>query len=126
MLEKSRTEKGLEISKIAQIINVRKLYLLALENGKFDDIPGKTYVKGYLKLYSNFLGIEEEIAQIQTISTIKITKFTKAKERINDNRFIGSIFALLFIIVIVTMINKSINSKTQNGVMDCLIHGIDE
>jgi len=126
LLEKSRTEKGLEISKIAQIINVRKLYLLALENGKFDDIPGKTYVKGYLKLYSNFLGIEEEIAQIQTISTIKITKFTKAKERINDNRFIGSIFALLFIIVIVTMINKSINSKTQNGVMDCLIHGIDE
>ncbi len=98
--------------------------MLALENGSFDDIPGKTYVNGYLKIYSHFLGIEDEISKIQKILPVKVTKLTKAKKHINDNWLLGSLFALFIIIAIFAIFSKSDSSKNKNNVMNHLIKGI--
>jgi cytoskeletal protein RodZ len=39
-------------------LNIKKQYLIAIEEGRIESMPGKTYALGYLKLYSKFLGID--------------------------------------------------------------------
>lgn len=56
-LKQVRTEFGLDIDKISRHLNIRKKYLVALEEGNIDALPGRVYASGYLKLYAQYLGL---------------------------------------------------------------------
>jgi len=43
-----------------QQTKIRKKYLVALEEENFDIMPGKVYVRGFLRNYARFLGINGE------------------------------------------------------------------
>ena len=60
MLEEARKEKGLSIEKVAARINVRKLYLRAIEAGDLAALPGGIYTVGFIKVYSKFLGLDAD------------------------------------------------------------------
>lgn len=57
-LKEARISAGLSIDEISKKLNIRKQYLIDLEEENFDSIPGQIYVEGYTKLYYEFLGIE--------------------------------------------------------------------
>lgn len=59
-LKQIRQTAGVSLSEIAKTTKVRKIYLEKLEEGKFDELPPDVYVKGFLKSYANYLGIESE------------------------------------------------------------------
>ena len=68
-LKQARIESGKTLEEISHSLKIRKQYLIALEEGDYDAIPGRVYTQGYLKLYANYLGIsldsgEEEEKQI--------------------------------------------------------------
>ncbi|WP_341764475.1 helix-turn-helix domain-containing protein [Candidatus Tisiphia endosymbiont of Beris chalybata] len=72
-LKHARIESGKTIEEVAAYLKIKKQYLIALEEGKLELIPAAVYVKGYLKLYSNYLRIpltlnEEEVEQIENSS----------------------------------------------------------
>lgn len=48
-----RLEKGLSLDDIAFRTKVRKDYLQALEEGRYDLLPAETYLKGFLVSYAN-------------------------------------------------------------------------
>jgi len=54
----ARLAKGLEIEDVARQLHIRREYLQALESGDFDDIPGATYIAGFLRSYANHLGLD--------------------------------------------------------------------
>jgi cytoskeletal protein RodZ len=54
----ARLAKGLEIEDVARHLHIRREYLQALEAGIFDDIPGATYIAGFLRSYANHLGLD--------------------------------------------------------------------
>ena len=54
-LKEAREEKGLSVRQVEETTKIRKKYLLALENENFEEIPGRTYARGFVKNYSNFL-----------------------------------------------------------------------
>ncbi|WP_341756553.1 MULTISPECIES: helix-turn-helix domain-containing protein [unclassified Candidatus Tisiphia] len=56
-LKQARIESGKTLEEISAYLKIRKQYLAALEEGDIDSMPAEVYVKGYLKLYSNYLGI---------------------------------------------------------------------
>ena len=56
-LREAREEAGYTVEEVAEQLNIRKQYIICLEEGNFEDIPGKIYVEGYTKIYSEFLGI---------------------------------------------------------------------
>lgn len=58
LLQTERTQKGLEISAVEHATGIRSLYLLALEQGNYEVLPGDAYVKGFLRNYGNFLGLD--------------------------------------------------------------------
>lgn len=56
-LRAARESKGISLEVAENHTKIRRKYLEALENEKFDLMPGRVYVKGFLKNYANFLGV---------------------------------------------------------------------
>lgn len=59
-LREARHKSNLSLSQISNLLRIRHDYLKAIENGTPDDIPGATYAIGFIKSYSNYLGIDPE------------------------------------------------------------------
>lgn len=57
-LKKIREGAGVSLNEISKATKVRKVYLEKLEDGKFDELPPEVYVRGFLKSYAKYLGIE--------------------------------------------------------------------
>jgi len=62
MLREARAAKGLELSDIAELTHVRKEYLRALEESRFDDLPEDVYTRNFVRLYAQAVGISGERA----------------------------------------------------------------
>ena len=75
-LRERREARGISLIEVEKDLKIRKKYLQALEEGNIDAIPGKTYLIGYLRNYSKYLGIDEEnINQIiQTYNNLEKQK----------------------------------------------------
>lgn len=59
-LKERREARGISLIEVEKDLKIRKKYLQALEEGNVDAIPGKTYLIGYLRNYSKYLGVNEE------------------------------------------------------------------
>lgn len=58
-LRLARLEKGLEMHDVEKNTKIRRKYLEAMENEEWDVFPGRVYLKGFLKTYARFLGLDE-------------------------------------------------------------------
>lgn len=57
-IKEIREKAGYSIDEISNILKIRKKYIISLENGKLDDMPGTVYTEGYKKIYYEFFGLE--------------------------------------------------------------------
>ena len=58
LLKNRRHELGLSLAEIASKTNIRRAYLEALENDRFEALPGEAYQSGFLRNYAGALGLE--------------------------------------------------------------------
>jgi cytoskeleton protein RodZ len=58
LLKNRREELGLSIDHIVQDTKIRSKYLLAIEAGDFHVIPGEVYLRGFIKTYAKFIGLD--------------------------------------------------------------------
>ena len=59
-LREARTRGGYSVADAAHVLRIQEHYLEALEEGRFDQIPGSTYTIGFLRSYSGFLGLDPD------------------------------------------------------------------
>ncbi len=59
-LRRARMTAGYELTDISTALRIRLLYLEALEEGRFDDLPGTTYAIGFLRSYAEFLDLDPD------------------------------------------------------------------
>ncbi|MGD9538380.1 MAG: helix-turn-helix domain-containing protein [Alphaproteobacteria bacterium] len=59
-LRLARERAGYEVKDVAQVLRIRAAHLEAIESGRFKDLPGPTYVTGFLRSYADFLGIDRD------------------------------------------------------------------
>lgn len=57
-LKRERTRRGMTIKDAEQVLHIRSAYLEALEEDEYKIIPGDVYVKGFIRNYANFLGLD--------------------------------------------------------------------
>jgi len=57
-LLQARLARGLEVADAAKTLRIRAVYLAALEEGRFADLPGPTYVAGFLRAYGRLLDLD--------------------------------------------------------------------
>ena len=60
MMREMRENLGHELDAVARDLRIRLVYLEAIEAGRLTDLPGNAYVSGFLRSYSDFLGLEGE------------------------------------------------------------------
>jgi cytoskeleton protein RodZ len=60
-LREARLRQGLDFPELEQATKIRGKYLRALEDEQFDVLPAKTYVKGFLRNYAEFLGLDGQL-----------------------------------------------------------------
>lgn len=59
-LKNTREERKIPIAQVAQALKTKLETIQALEANDFSKIPAPTYVKGYLRSYANYLGIDSD------------------------------------------------------------------
>ncbi|MEC3627168.1 helix-turn-helix domain-containing protein [Bacillus safensis] len=59
-LVEAREEKGMSLEDLQTVTKIQKRYLLAIEQGNYDIIPGKFYVRAFIKQYAEAVGLNPE------------------------------------------------------------------
>jgi cytoskeletal protein RodZ len=60
-LREARLRQGLDFPELEQATKIRAKYLRALEEEQFDLLPAQTYVKGFLRSYADYLGLDGQL-----------------------------------------------------------------
>lgn len=57
ILRETRISLGEDIDRVAQHLRIRAIYLRAIEEGRFNDLPGVPYAIGFVRSYAEHLGL---------------------------------------------------------------------
>ncbi len=60
-LREARHRQQLDLTDVEQATKIRARYLRALEEEAFDVLPAQTYVKGFLRTYADWLGLDGQL-----------------------------------------------------------------
>src|SRR3954454_8434511 len=60
-LREARGRRRIEFAQAEQATKIRVKYLRALEEERFEQLPSQTYVKGFLRTYADYLGLDGQL-----------------------------------------------------------------
>lgn len=63
ILKNKRTSSGLSLKEAQENLRISKEYLSALERDDFSSLPSVPYIRGFIRNYSIFLGLDETKTQ---------------------------------------------------------------
>lgn len=110
ILSEARRARKKTIKEVESITNIRSRYISALETNKFDIIPGHIYVKGFIRTYAEYLGIDytplietykKEYEEVYENKQMNSGKTTLYHEKAKYGRFFIAIIAIIVVIIIV-------------------------
>lgn len=62
ILQDKRIEMGYSLEHIVKATRIRKEFLIAIEDGRYQDLPSESYALGFIKNYASYLGIDKNKA----------------------------------------------------------------
>lgn len=80
ILKEARLAKGLSIADAEQATSVRARYLEAVENDEYEKTPGEVFLKGIIRNYGNYLGLDG----LELVKLYKANHQGVAAENINS------------------------------------------
>ena len=109
-LKRIREEKGLSIYDVERDTKIKATFIEAIEKEAFDKIPGRVYVKGFIKNYAKYLGVDytgylQEINKLFQEGNHKEDILANSKPQlvrpVKKNNFSGQIIKGLLIILLI-------------------------
>ena len=75
----TRMRLGGDLQEIARVLRIRYGYLVAIEDGRYEDLPGSAYSIGFVRAYADYLGLDgDEIVRRlrdESAGKVKATRF---------------------------------------------------
>jgi hypothetical protein len=112
-LREARLRQGLEIPRIESDTKIRGKYLRALEEEQFELLPGDTYVKGFLRTYADYLGLDGQLyldefnSRFAAVEEIPFAQSTSPKRRqrrrVESNLVVVALAAIVAVTVLVVV-----------------------
>lgn len=56
-----RNQFGLSVQEVSERLHIRARYIAAIEDARYELMPGKVYARGYVHTYAEFLGLDPEL-----------------------------------------------------------------
>jgi cytoskeletal protein RodZ len=60
VLRAARVHAGLELRDVAAMLKIRHVFMLAIEDGRYHELPGTAYAVGFVRAYADYLGLDCE------------------------------------------------------------------
>ena len=103
----SREARGLTLSDVAEQIHIRSVYLNAIENEDWKSIGAPVYVRGFIRTYARFLGLDAEagVARFnQTVPAERPSAAVTASPLGEDDAPRPSLWAIVGIVLAVALV----------------------
>jgi cytoskeletal protein RodZ len=101
----AREARGLTLSDVAEAIHIRSVYLTAIENDDWPAIGAPVYVRGFLRTYARFLGLNAEEAVARFNDTAPAERPAAAPAVSDDRERSGpSVWAIAATIVALVLV----------------------
>lgn len=127
-LRKAREQKKLTIEKVVKQLHLKKDHIIAIEHDDYSNILSLSYVRGYIRNYAKFLGlnVDEILAKFDALGLteekpsplnnefLAYANIEKKHKRDHKFRWIGLIIFVL-IVIIVAIIWQS--SRDENNLI---------
>ena len=126
-LREARERQGLEFPQIETATKIRGKYLRALEDEHFELLPAQTYVKGFLRSYAEYLGLDGQlyvdefnsryvIAEDELPIRVRRTARPHHGRRVQTNVLIAALVGIALVTALVIAAWKSGSPENQNVV----------
>ena len=116
LLKKTREELHIELDEVVATTKIQRHYLEVIENEEWSELPSQVFVKGFLRAYADFLGLNKETVIDQYLRSSSGDKFEPkplTKKRFQPERpylvIILPVLALAFIVAFTYMSKKDIS-----------------
>jgi cytoskeleton protein RodZ len=122
-LREARLRQGLDLPRIEAATKIRGKYLRALEEERFEVLPGDTYVKGFLRTYADYLGLEGQLyldefnSRFTTAEEAPVAQSTAPKRRsrpVESNFVVVALAGIVAVTVLVVVGLREAGSDPQN------------
>jgi len=70
-LKRIRDELGVSLEEIAETVKVRMVYLHAIEEDQFEKAPSRIFLKGFLRAYAHYIGLDPDSVVTRYLKRIK-------------------------------------------------------
>ena len=127
-LREARLRQELDLARVEDDTKIRAKYLQALEDERFDVLPAETYVKGFLRTYAEYLGLDGQIYVDEFNSrvaraeepAVSSAPTRKPRQRASESSFVvialaGIVAVALFVIVAFAFGNEDGNRDPASG-----------
>ena len=122
-LREARLRQGLDLPRIEEATKIRGKYLRALEEERFEVLPGETYVKGFLRTYADYLGLEGQLyldeynSRFTTAEEAPVAQSTAPRRRsrpVESNLVVVALAGIVAVTVLVVVGLREAGADPQN------------
>jgi cytoskeletal protein RodZ len=122
-LREARLRQGLDLPRIEEATKIRGKYLRALEEERFEVLPGDTYVKGFLRTYADYLGLEGQLyldeynSRFTTAEEAPVAQSTAPRRRsrpVESNLVVVALAGIVAVTVLVVVGLREAGSDPSN------------
>ena len=114
-LKSQREKKEFTIEEVCIELKLDKDIILDIENGNFDNFKNYLFLKGYVRNYANFLGVQVSLPEVEIKKNKKVSSRKKPSWNLigNKKKYIYLITFLIFILMLSTFSNKNKNLEYE-------------
>lgn len=140
-LKEARQSQGYTLDDLQQMTKIQKRYLIAVEEGNLDVLPGNFYARAFIKQYADSVGlngeelIKEHMDSLPQVSETTYSKGVDSTQTRSKNKSSGflatiqdslpTILIVLLVIAIIFAIYLAVTIGGGNGGSDSFIQGDD-
>jgi len=129
MLRTARMRLGEDLRSVAQMLCIRYPYLEAIEEGRFNELPGQTYAIGFIRAYSDRLGLDSD----EVIRRYKVETAADARGQelsfptpVPETGIPGGAIVFVGIVVAVIAYGAWYVSTSENNILADLVSPVPE
>jgi cytoskeleton protein RodZ len=113
ILQRARVEKHLTLDDLEVAIRVNRAHLIAIEEGRLEDLPGRVYALGFIRAYATYVDLDSEkiieLLKQQSGKKIAPQNISVPDTSISEDFSLpsGIIFFIIFLLFVGVLVFKS-------------------